>query len=402
MTGELTISAIVLVFDRYDNLLSIKHMERQHRGDEQRASHVIAENHQVPNYRKFMKNSGNKAALAKFVSDYLIASKHYLLKDDQLLILAGGFDDGEVVKLVRNSTVSEIPSLFTSQEEADTRLILHSINLSQNFERIIIQSDDTNVLVLLLYYTSIGMLDSTVYMHAGHSTQYTQRERFIPINTIMESLGHELCRNLPAVHALTGCDSTSTLFRIGKRIVYAQLGELIKTHPIELTHFGLTENVDDDVDAARSYILPMYASNKKNSMTLDKFRYILASTTDKSAAHLPPTEDSFRQHALRARYQTAVWCQSHLPNPVLCNPIGNGWRLCDDNQSLEPVFYLKDMAPVEIRDISHMFCTDAACSSGKMCTCARNGLTCIDICACNSFECGNSSHIIEAESDDDR
>ena len=55
MTGELIISAIVLVFDRYDNLLSIKHMERQHRGYEQRASHVIAENRQVPNCRKFMK-----------------------------------------------------------------------------------------------------------------------------------------------------------------------------------------------------------------------------------------------------------------------------------------------------------------------------------------------------------
>ena len=48
MTGELAISAIVLLFDRYDNLLSIKHMERQHSGDEQRASHVITENRQVP------------------------------------------------------------------------------------------------------------------------------------------------------------------------------------------------------------------------------------------------------------------------------------------------------------------------------------------------------------------
>ena len=242
-----------------------------------------------------------------------------------------------MVKLVRNSTVYEIPSLFTSQGEADTRLILHSINLSQNFERIIIRSDDTDILVLLLCYTSIGMLNTTVYMHAGHSTQYIQRERFIPINTIMESLGHELCRNLPAAHALTGCDSTSSLFKIGKHIAYARLVELIKTHPIELAHFGLTDNVDDDVDAARSYILPMYASKRKNSMTLDKLRYILASTTDKSAAYLPPTEDSFRQLVLRARYQTAVWCQSHFQTQSHATPlvmVGGSvmtirvWNLC--------------------------------------------------------------------------
>ena len=200
---------------------------------------------------------------------------------------------------------------------------------------------------------------------------------------------------------LTGCDSTSSLFKIGKCIAYARLVELIKSHPIELAHFGLTENVDDDVDDARRYILPMYASKRKNSVTMDKLRYILASTTDKSTAHLPPTEYLFIRHVLRARYQTAVWSRSYLPNLVLCNPIGNGWRLCDDNQSLEPVFYLKYTVPVEIRDISHMFCTDADCSSGKKCTCPQNGLTCIDICACNGFECGNSSHIIEAESDDD-
>ena len=62
---------------------------------------------------------------------------------------------------------------------------------------------------------------------------------------------------------LTGCDSTSSLFKIGKRIAYARLVELIKTHPIELAHFGLTENVDDDVDAARRCILPMYASKRE-------------------------------------------------------------------------------------------------------------------------------------------
>ena len=79
----------------------------------------------------------------------------------------------------------------------------------------------------------------------------------------MESLGHEVCGNLPAAHALTCCDSTSSLFKIGKRITYPRLVELIKTHPIELAHFGLTENVDDDVDAARRCILPMYASKRK-------------------------------------------------------------------------------------------------------------------------------------------
>ena len=252
-------------------------------------------------------------------------------------------------------------------------IILHSIHLCQVFERIVVRSDDTDVLVLLLYYSSRGMLDTTVYMHAGHTTQYIQRERFIPINTIVETLGCELCQNLPAAHALTGCDSTSSLFKTGKRSAYTQLVELIKNNPTELTNFGLTDNVDDDVHCARTYILAVYGNKWKNCLTLDHLRYILASTTDKSASHLPPTEDSFRQHVLRARYQTSVWCQSHISKPVLCNPVGNGWKLSNDKQRLEPVFYLRDAAPVEVRDLTHMFCTDTDCNSQRKFVCIRSG-----------------------------
>ena len=39
---------------------------------------------------------------------------------------------------------------------------------------------------------------------------------------------------------------------------------------------------------------------------MDALRYKLASTTDSSAANLPPTEYAFQQHVSRAMYQTAV------------------------------------------------------------------------------------------------
>lgn len=82
------------------------------------------------------------------------------------------------------------------------------------------------------------MLDTAIYMHAGHTTQYILRERFIPINTIVENVGSDLCRNLPAAHALTGCDSTRSLFKIRKRTAFTQLVNHIKKHPTELSYFG--------------------------------------------------------------------------------------------------------------------------------------------------------------------
>ena len=53
-------------------------------------------------------------------------------------------------------------------------------------------------------------------MHAGHG----DRQRYIPVPDISNKLGVALCGSLPACHALTGCDTTRSLFRIGKTTTF--------------------------------------------------------------------------------------------------------------------------------------------------------------------------------------
>ena len=65
--------------------------------------------------------------------------------------------------------VSSLEGLYSTQEEADTRLVLHAIMLSRDHPRIIIRCDDTKVLVLSVYYWSRGALADEVYMHVEHS-----------------------------------------------------------------------------------------------------------------------------------------------------------------------------------------------------------------------------------------
>jgi hypothetical protein len=73
LKGDLGVVAVTIVFDRYDNQLSIKHIERQRRGSETGSTYVINGSRTVPNYRTFMNNSANKAALAAFTSDYIVS-----------------------------------------------------------------------------------------------------------------------------------------------------------------------------------------------------------------------------------------------------------------------------------------------------------------------------------------
>jgi hypothetical protein len=177
----------------------------------------------VPNYRLFLKGSANKAALAAFVCESIAASAPAHLEQNKAIILAGGFANGETVKSIMNSGVVTIPHLFSTQEEADTRIILHSIDLARTHCRVIVRCDDTDVLVLLLYYFGRGLLADEVFMHAGHSGKIVTRERYIPFHTIAGELGNSVVACLPAAHALTGCDTTSALFKIGKRTAFVKL-----------------------------------------------------------------------------------------------------------------------------------------------------------------------------------
>ncbi len=88
------------------------------------------------------------------------------------------------------------------------------------------------------------------------------KERFVPICVIAQKLGAVLCECLPACHALTGCDTTSSLYRIGKATALTRL----KTHLCELqemTKFGLSGSLEEALPVARRYALLLYGQKKK-------------------------------------------------------------------------------------------------------------------------------------------
>ena len=143
------------------------------------------------------------------------------------LIIAGGFTDGErVVEITRARPTEDIDALKSNHEEADTRMILHAVYAVRDSptSAIVIQSPDTDVLVLCVsYFTGIGCNE------LGFRTGVSDRQRYIPVHSIQEKLGKRLCQSLPAFHALTGCDSTSSLSRRGKKKPWTTLQGVIYT-----------------------------------------------------------------------------------------------------------------------------------------------------------------------------
>jgi len=71
-----------------------------------------------------------------------------------------------------------------------------------------------------VYYWDKDALAQEVYMHAGYSGKCVTRE---PYHHISTKLGIAVCKCLPAMHALSGCDTTSALYKLGKRTAYSTL-----------------------------------------------------------------------------------------------------------------------------------------------------------------------------------
>ena len=108
-------------------------------------------------------------------------------------------------------TCTEVPELASTQEEADTKMMLHAKHASeQGYQNIIIKSSNTDVEVLSCFFQS--QIQSTVFIRSGTR----QRSRLISIPSIINHVGQDMCRALIGMHAFTGCDSVSAFSGKGK------------------------------------------------------------------------------------------------------------------------------------------------------------------------------------------
>ena len=118
------------------------------------------------------------------------------------------YTDQERTFVIKNGQTSEIYNC--NHEEADTRLILHA--LRENTD-VVIVSQDTDVLVLMLHAYVVNNVSKSWYMQI-------EPTKFICIDKIVQHYGKDICFYMPYLHAMTGCDTTSAFFRAGKVKVF--------------------------------------------------------------------------------------------------------------------------------------------------------------------------------------
>ena len=189
--------------------------------------------------------------------------------------------------------------------------------------------------------------------------------------------------SLLQLYALTGCDTVSSLFRVGK----IKAVGVIKKHPIHLT--SSIVDFHDNYGPCLEFITRCYGMAPQ--VTMNQLRCIYWHKKTASAVKLipplkslPPTEGAFIEHCKRALYQLAVWNTVDKPDPPDIHATDWGWQIKDGE--LIPVTSIqKQYAPNDLLKLLKCNCkaNRDRCST-RRCSCMSNDLRCSKFCNCGA------------------
>ena len=145
----------------------------------------------------------------------------------------------KTVSKITSNTVELVPELESSQEEADTRMMLHLAHISQyDFSGAVIASIDADVTFLCLanYHKFLMPL----FQKCCSET----RMKYVDISSIGNVLGRNVCEALPGMYAITGCDTVSSFAGKGKLSAFQLVKKNILFQEL-FARFGLSWEFSD-------------------------------------------------------------------------------------------------------------------------------------------------------------
>ncbi|XP_063235988.1 uncharacterized protein LOC134538524 [Bacillus rossius redtenbacheri] len=287
---------------------------------------------------------------------------------------------------------------FISEGDADIDIVNLAIKKLSTFAEVVVCGSDTDLAVLL---TALAPEKRKMYFckHKGGENPVTV---FYDIATLTEKFKHTR-KLLLFTHALTGCDTTSCFFGVGKN----KATEMLKSPEAEklartfIAHFSTKTEILVD---GEKFVLGLYGLSKYSHLNETRY-YRFSTLTKKSAlrsnfdlAKLPPTSEACREHLLRVYLQVQTWLGNRL------SPTEWGWEIevAKKNgclkKTLKPTISSKPFAPNDL-----LFLVSCSCKlgCGNYCRCRKSNLQCTAMCEnCSGLSCYNSPGFTNENTDD--
>lgn len=377
---------IDVVFDTYEEM-SIKTVERTHRGEEQGLQlQQITATQLVKQWRAFLKQVTNKTSLIKFLVQEWQKTKYTEKLSGKVLFVTCR----QTCWKISGNHCEEVPELISKHEEADGRLLLHAAHAAASgSSAVVICSEDTDVFILCVAFCE--RVGTQLFLKCGTQT----RIHLIDINKICAAVGPDVCKALIGMHSFTGCDTVSAFAGKGKLRVL----EILKKNSSvreTLTELGNSWAVSPELHTKLEEAVCLLYAPKPATTNVNLLRYHLfcARKGEIESHQLPPCKDSLKKHVQRANFQAAIWKRSLQADPETPSPVGNGWKL--EGGSLEIDWMDGSPAPQAVLDLLSCKCS-RSCRLPS-CECLVNGLKCTDMCRLR--DCDNQPSTEDSDTED--
>ena len=114
----------------------------------------------------------------------------------------------QFVQLLSHYLQQDSQIVYNSTGDADTMIVKCGLDFAARGNKVTVVSDDTDILVLLIYHWKISM--ATVY----YKTE--AKKMMWRVQGLIANAGESLTSHILFVHAWSGCDTTSATFAQGK------------------------------------------------------------------------------------------------------------------------------------------------------------------------------------------
>ena len=154
-----------------------------------------------------MQNGENKTRLIEIISEVIIDNKEKALKMLQTEAIYISKDQQTIC--ITEQAANEVQELTSNQEEADTKLILHSLHALATGSSVILRSPSADTDIMVIAFSIIWTDSDRLYVDYGSG----QHRKGLLLKRI--GLSDTDKDAIIGFHAFTGNDYVSTFFRKG-------------------------------------------------------------------------------------------------------------------------------------------------------------------------------------------
>ena len=313
----------------------------------------------------------------KSTSSDILFDQNMQTTTTQAAFLANGNNKERLIEMLRDLLNEAGVHVKQAQADADALIVSTALSLAESGKPVVVVGTDTDLLVMLVAQATTDM---DLYMLCCRNPLTVYR-----VHDIQKSIGCT-SKHLMALHAITGCDTVSALYRQGKRKAF-NLVHNKKDYGLLHTFSNAASSQQQVQKAGETFLLKLYGASSCES--LDQFRYIAYKKAIKKTplsstfqlATLPPTSAAAKQHSFRTYLTVQQW----MGRPL--QPTAWGWKLDD---ILAPVETDRPIAPDTLLNLISCGCRADGC--GVSCGCRKMGVHCSALCTkCSGQSCNNAA-----------